>query len=82
MKNIKLLFYVISVLLVFLLDLKISGMHVIMEDELSLIRNIPENIHAYYIKQYLYGQIEILYCFLFYVVINVIFLAISFFRKK
>ena len=82
MKNIKLLFCIISILLVIVLISIIVYIYVTMKSEFAEMPIVPANLHAYYVEQYLNGQIRILYYFLSYVFINLIFLTIFFFCKK
>ena len=77
MKAVKIIYCIASVMLLFLLAYGIINTYVSLKYEIDQIRWFANEVDIDVAESYLRGQIEILYCFLCYVLINVVFLLVS-----
>lgn len=81
MKIFKTIYIIFSILLLSLLIFNIINTTISIKYEIDEVRWFTDEINIDKAKEYLCGQIEILHYFLYYVLLNIVFLIISIYKK-
>ena len=81
MKITKTIYLIVSILLLSLLIFNIINTTISIKYEIDEVRWFTDEINIDRAREYLYGQIEILHYFLYYVLVNVLFLIVSIYKK-
>ena len=82
MKITKTIYLIVSILLLSLLIFNIINTTICIKYEIDEVRWFTDEINIDRAREYLYGQIEILHYFLYYVLVNVLFLIVSIYKKQ
>ena len=82
MKIAKTIYLIVSILLLSLLIFNIINTTISIKYEIDEVRWFTDEINIDRAREYLYGQIEILHYFLYYVLVNVLFLIVSIYKKQ